>query len=146
MTDVTFTPFRAGHLGYLVPQAGQRRDHAVLLGSGAAELLESPLALTAWHRSACLGMAGLLPVHPHRAVAWMLLSELAGPHMLTISRKVKRVAALSPWRRIEVTVDATFVEGQRFARLLGAKLETPEPMRAYGTDGEDQYMYALVRD
>lgn len=143
---VEFTPFRAGHLEYLVPQPAQRREHAALLASGAADLLESYVALTAWHQSRCLGMAGCLPVHRYRAVVWMLLSEDAGPHILTISRKIKRVLAQAPWKRIEITVTATFENGQRFARLIGGKLETPEPMKLYGPDGDDQYMYAIVKD
>jgi hypothetical protein len=143
---ITFTPFRAGHLRYLTPQEAQRHEHAVLLGSGAADLLESAVALTAWDDYRCVGMAGLIPVHPHRALAWMLLSEGAAAHMLPIVRKIKRVVANAPWRRVELTVNANFEDGQRFARLLGAVLETPEPMRAYGPDGDDQFMYALVRD
>lgn len=143
---VEYTPFHAAHLEYLVVQPAQRADHAALVGSGAAHLLEGPHALTAWHRSRCLGMAGLIPVHPHRALAWMLLSEAAAPHMLTIGRKVKRMLALSPYRRVEITVAADFIDGQRFALLVGAQLETPRPMRAYGTDGGDEYMYAVVRD
>jgi hypothetical protein len=145
MSALEFTPFRAAHLTYLVPQEAQRRDHAALLGSGAAELMESPMALTAWHKSRCLGMAGLLQVHPHRALAWALLSDAAAPHMLAITRKVKRVVALSPWRRVEITVAADFIDGQRFARALGATLETPEPLKAYGVYGNDEYMYSIVR-
>lgn len=143
---VEFTPFRATHLQYLVPQAAQKHDHGALLASGAAELMEGPVALTAWRRNVCLGMAGLIPVHRHRALAWALLSEDAGAHMLTISRKVKRVLAVAPYRRVEITVNADFIDGQRFALLIGGALETPRPMRAYGPDGDDQYMYAVVRE
>jgi alkyl sulfatase BDS1-like metallo-beta-lactamase superfamily hydrolase len=91
-------------------------------------------------------MAGLIPVHTHRALAWMLLSGQAGEHMLTIGRKVKRVLAVAPYRRVEITVAADFIDGQRFALLVGATLETPKPMRAYGPDGNDEYMYAIVRE
>lgn len=143
---IEFTPFRAGHLEYLKPQSAQRNEHAYLVSSGGASLLEHPMALTAWHRSVCIGVAGCIPVRPHRAVAWAILSDDAGPYMLTIARKIRRVVAVGPYRRVEMTVAGEHEAGHRFARLLGAKRETPEPMRFYGADGGDEVMYALIRE
>jgi len=143
---IGFRPFKAGHLSYLKPQPAQRREHAVLVRSGAVELLESNVALSGWRGGTCLGAAGLIPVRAHRAVAWMILSEEIGPYMLPIVRKVRRVLSAVPYKRIELTVSADFEAGHHFAKLLGARCETPEPMRFYGADGGDEMMYAIIRE
>lgn len=144
---ITYTPFRAAHLQYLLPQPMQARDYSSLLAAGGAEVLENYVALTAWNaKGHCLGMAGCIPIRPHRAVGWMLLSRDAGPAMLSIARKVRRVFQTTPFKRIEISVSAKFPDGQRFARLIGAVIETPEPMRYYGAYEDDEYMYAMIKD
>lgn len=142
---IEFQPFKAGHLSFLTPQPAQRREHAQLVRSGAVELLESNVALSGWHGSTCVGAAGLIHVRPHKAVAWMILSDGIGPYMLPVVRKVRRVLSAVPYKRIELTVSADFQAGHHFARLLGAVCETPEPMNFYGADGGDEMMYAIIK-
>lgn len=141
-----FQPFKAGHLDYLSPQHQQRPEHAALVRSGEAHALEGGVSLSGWANSRCLGAAGLIHVRPHRAVAWMLLSEDVGPYMLAVAKKVRRVVQASPYLRIELTVADGFDAGQRFARLIGAVCETPEPMRFFGAEGRDERMYAILKE
>lgn len=143
---IEFQPFKAGHLSYLSPQKEQRREHAQLVRSGAVELLESNVALSGWADGKCVGAAGLIPVRPHRAVAWMILSDGIGPYMVPVVRKVRRVLIAVPYKRIELTVSSGFEAGHHFARLLGAVCETPEPMRFFGADGGDEMMYAIIKE
>lgn len=143
---ITFTPFRAGHLETMRPQSAQAHEHAALVMSGGASLLEDFIALSAWDGVTCIGCAGCIPIRPHRAVGWILLSDRAAPHMLAIARKVRRVFAASQYKRIEITVAASFDQGHRFARLVGARRETLEPMRFYGADGGDEVMYAMIKE
>lgn len=140
-----FEPFRSGHLRYLRPQPAQAGHHVALLRSGQAHQLEDFPSLSAWHGNRCLGVAGLIPVHPRRAMAWAILSEDLGPYMLSVTRKIQRVVKASGYARVEVHVTDGHDEGHKFARLLGARLETPEGMEGHGMNGEREYMYSIVR-
>lgn len=140
-----FLPFKAGHLTYLTPQSAQRREHALLLKSGAVEALEGGVSLSGWASNKCVGAAGLIHVRDHRAVAWMILSEDIGRCMLPVAKKIRRVLAQVPYQRIELTVADGFEEGKRFAELVGAVCETPEPMKFFGAEGRDEYMYAILK-
>lgn len=142
---IEFLPFRVGHLTYLKPQAAQRHDHAAMLREPHAAELERFVSLSAWAGHVCVGAAGVIPIRPHRAVAWLLLSDTAGDFMVPLVRKVRRTLALLPYKRIELTVAADFQQGHQFARLLGARCETPEPMKFYGADGGDEVMYAVLK-
>ena len=142
---ITYTPFRAAHLESLVPQAAQKAEYDAAMIAQDAYLLEGPMSLTAWQGVRCLGVAGLLPATRYRATAWLLLSDKAGASMLPITRKVRRVMALSPYKRIDLTVKEGFAAGHQFARLIGAKIETPEPMKWFGPNGESEIMYAWIR-
>lgn len=140
-----FEPFRSEHLRYLVPQSLQRHDHAILLNSQYAAVIDGNFGLSAWTGNTCIAAAGAVPIFPTRAVAWAILSNEAGPYMPWIVKKVRRTMSLLTYRRIEIAVRADFEDGNRFARLIGMKLETPEPMLAHGAHGEDEYMYAMVK-
>lgn len=142
---IEFTPFKAGHLRFLKPQPAQRSEHTAILQSGEAAALEGPMSLSGWADSRCVGAAGLIHVRPHRAVAWMILSADASEYMLPIVKKIRRVARAVPYKRIELTVADGFSEGERFARLLGAVCETPEPMRYFGANERHERMYALIK-
>lgn len=90
--------------------------------------------------------AGLLPQWEGRAIAWAALAWNAGPHLMRITREVRRVLAAAPFRRIETPVDAEFLAARRWIEMLGFRCETPEPMRGYGVNGRAAYLYALVKE
>lgn len=146
MAILTFLPYRAGHLRVLRPQEMQRADHAVLASPGNAEALEEGFGLSAWDGLRCVGVSGVLPIMPHRAIAWAVLSDEAAPSMMQIIRKVSGALDLLPYRRIEMTVREDFKAGHRFARAIGMTLETPKPMRGYGANGDDEMMYSRIRE
>lgn len=141
-----FRPFRAGHLEFFTPQPAQRGEYNALLRSGEVHALEGPMSLSGWVEHRCVGAAGLIHVRPHRAAAWMILSQSASRYMLPIVKKIKRVAEASPYKRIELTVAEGFEEGERFAALLGAVCETPDPMRYFGVGERHERMFALIKE
>lgn len=141
-----FRPFKAGHLAFIAPQPEQRAEHAALLGSRAVAELERGISLSGWVGCKCVGAAGLIHVTEYRAVAWAILSSDIGTGMLPVVRKVRRVISSAPYRRVEMTVASGFEDGMRFAKMIGARLETPEPMQFYGAGGRDEYMYAVIRE
>lgn len=133
------------HLQYIQVQDTQRFDQSAMLSTEYAEIATSHIALSAWVGNTCVGAAGIVPMFPHRLIAWALLGKTAGPHFPTIVRKIRHVLRDDPSPRIEMTVDVEFKAGHRLARLVGMKLETPEPLRKFGARGEDQMMYARIR-
>lgn len=86
-----------------------------------------------------LWCGGTIPAWPGRNEAWSYVSEGAGPVMTRITRETRRMLDNAPGRT-EITVDKTFTEGHRWARLLGFEVETPL-LRAYGPGGEDHVGY-----
>lgn len=140
-----FRPFYVQHLVFIAPQEEQKNLRSAMLSDEYAEALATGFALSAWDGVTCVAAAGVVPIFKHRAVAWALLSEDAGKHMLAITRKVRRTMDMLEYQRIEIAVHSTFEAGNRFARMIGMKLETPEPLRQHGAFGEDEYMYAKVK-
>lgn len=139
-----FRPCHGEHIKYLDVQSVQRKGYQMSLREDELEALTSGVSLSAWHNSRCVGAAGFVHFYRHRAVAWMLLSKDAAPHMLAIARKIRRVLDLDPTPRIEMTVDVEFKEGQRFAELIGMTRESGI-LRKHGMLGEDEIMYARIK-
>ena len=136
----------AEHLRFIEVQDAQKEEHAAMIATEYAEIACQDIALSAWLGNRCLGAAGVVPLFPHRFIAWSLVSRHIGGAMVDVTRKIRRVLADHPAKRIEMTVDVDFDAGHRWAILVGMKLETPEPLRAYGARGEDEMMYARIRD
>lgn len=140
-----FRSVKADHLKYLIPQDAQKTEHAIILTTEYADVIDRNPGMSAWHGSVCIAAAGVLPIFNHKAGAWALFSKEAGDYMLPIIRQIRRSIAVLPYRRIEFTVRADFEPGRNLARLIGMRLETPKPMIASGAQGEDEYLYALVK-
>lgn len=79
--------------------------------------------------------AGTIQVWPGRHTAWAYLGKNTGPHMVWITRQVKKQLAMVVGR-IELTVRSDFPMGQRWAEMLGFHVETP-CLVAYGPSQED---------
>lgn len=90
-----------------------------------------------------IACAGIVELHPHRGMAWALLSEQALREFKLIHRVVRDVVTAAPWRRIEMTVDAKHDRAMEWAKRLG--FEREGLMRAYAPDGRDCYLYAKVK-
>lgn len=143
---LTFRKMQADHLRYLIPQDEQRSDHAaILLNAEYNAVIDRSPGMSAWDGSVCIAAGGVLPIFNHKAGAWALFSADARRFMLPIIRQIRRGIAVLPYRRIEITVRADFEQGRTLARLIGMRLETPEPMIASGAMGEDEYLYAVVK-
>lgn len=139
---IQIVPFEPEHADAMDVQIAQRmtpEERQQAMGESFGD------AWTAMADGEPVACAGLVPVWFGRAYAWALLSESAGAHMVAITRAVRRALDMGEFRRVEMAVRAGFAEGERWARLLGFVLETPDPMRAYMPDGSDAYLYSRVR-
>jgi hypothetical protein len=106
-------------------------EDAILFGQApeAAEALsKSDLAWTGVAGGEPVACGGLLKHWPHRYMAWMLLPPQSGPHMVAVTRAVKRAMELVERpARIEMHVRQDFIPGHRFATLLGFEMESVNP-------------------
>lgn len=135
-----------GHLLYVAPQSGDIHNKNMYLTPEYAEILAAPdnYALSAWAGSKCVGGAGIIQVNKFRAIAWALVGRDARPYMRQITAKVKEVIWEHPSQRVEITVDAEFLEGHRWARMLGFTMEAPRMVK-HGILGNDETLYARIK-
>lgn len=145
MADVEFRKCLPGHLGSIRVQDIQKTEQVILLADEYAEIACKHPSFSMWVGNECLGAAGIVPLFPHRAMAWALLSRNIGGYLLHATRKTRQFLELSSIERIEMTVRADYAAGHRWARLLGMELETPEPLKKHGAHGEDEMLYARIK-
>lgn len=89
--------------------------------------------------------AGIITIWPGRHQCWALISATIGPAgMVRLTKAVLRMLRLKEGRT-EMMVASEFEEGHRWARVLGFKLETPEPMRQWFPEGGDASLYSRIQ-
>lgn len=86
--------------------------------------------------------AGIAPQWHGRSMAWAVLGEGSGPHMIAITRAVKSFLDSRPEERLEMQVKADFKPAHRWAKMLGFEWEGT--MRKY-CNGEDFDLYSRIR-
>lgn len=91
-----------------------------------------------------LFVGGIIPFWQGRGECWAMFNENVEKYMLQITRAVRRYFELSPYTRIESTVELGFNHGHRWNKLLGLKLEAPI-MEKYWPDGTDCSLYSRVK-
>lgn len=92
-----------------------------------------------------IGCAGVYPIGENNYQAWALLSEESGKYMKGFTRETKKFLDMFKADRVQTNVRADFEAGLKWMRLLGFKCETPEPMKKFGDDGMDYYLFARVK-
>lgn len=137
-------PFRASHLMRMVLQPAQEWMYSVV-GPDEAKSLEGPWAFSGLRDDGeVLICGGVLEYWKGRGLLWAFVSAAAGPHMLSITRGVRRFLAEAPHPRLEAAVEHSFPQGQTWARMLGMTLETPNA-RKFLENGADCAIYVRIR-
>lgn len=131
-------PFRFEHVDQIKGQPDQ-----VFMKPTEMVHLEGHQGFSGFVGDECMGCMGVVRIWPKRYHAWAYLSSSTGPYMLEITRKTRGFLKSLGDCRVEASVLADFDKGQRFARLVGMTLETPEPMRNY-IKGKSAYLYSWV--
>lgn len=140
------TAFRAEHLASLKLQEAQAYLSAeVSLPEHGRMIEQSGQAFTALAGDTVLACSGCAEIWAGRAVAWALISQGAGRHMLGIHRAVAGYLVAAPYRRIEAWVDEGFEPGMRWLEMLGFTRETPAPMRGFRPDGGGCFLFSKVK-
>jgi hypothetical protein len=138
-------PYKPEHLQRMSLQEAQAYLSAWVTPDMAKALGDGLVACSALEGDDVLGCAGIIPIWAGRAVAWAYLAPDIGTRFVQIHRAVKKVIEGCYVQRLEATADADFPAANRWLRMLGFQLETPEPMRAYTPAGTDCFLYARVR-
>lgn len=117
---------------------------ALELRSVATELMRHPsFSFMKDHKAvACGGMHPFL--WASRWNAWAFMLPESGPHMLKITRFVRKIIAENPVPRLEAHVVADFPQGFKFAHAIGLTLETPVAMKNWSPSGEDVFQFARI--
>lgn len=120
---IIFVPYEPAHLKDLVLQPPQAALAEYMRGEGYAEAVacggQTTTAFDAQGR--VLGIAGLLPQNPARAVAWALLADRPGGHLLAMTRRARAgiEQGLKTYDRIETFVDPEWPAAVLWVRALG---------------------------
>jgi hypothetical protein len=138
---IKVTPFRRWHLLWLMDEPAV--GGALPFDIEVAMTLEKHNSWTASDDGAPIACGGTIEQWKGRHQAWMFMTTRTAPHMLTITRAVKRQLAATPGR-VEMTVRADFPQGHRWARMLGFQREFPGVLKQYGPEGEDHVGYVRL--
>jgi len=123
----------------------RQSPEAKWLSNGVCQAMEQHgIGQTAFADDHVLGFAGIIPIWPGRAMAYAYITEYARNNkFIFVHRSVQRFLDDCYIKRIEMAVQCDFEQGNRWARMLGFKLEA-ERMEHYQPDGEDCALYARV--
>lgn len=93
-------------------------------------------------------IGGAMPMHSYMADGFFLLSESFPKHFRKnpkfFVKGIKRWIRNCPYKRIQTTVQKDFTEAEKFVKILG--LEKEGLLRKVLPNGEDAYLYSIVRD
>lgn len=133
MTERLVVPFRPWHYAWLANSGSATDRYTVKQIESVAAQLQSQNSWTGVIDGEPLVCAGTMKQWEGRHIAWAYLAQNTGPHMLWITREVKKALA-GIEGRIEFTVRADFAAGHRWAEVLGFEVETLL-MQGFGPDG-----------
>lgn len=137
-------PFEPDHLNRILLQPSQAIMQPIMSNPEyGPSLAKAGPAYSLVDGDAVFATAGLIKQWDHRAIAWALISEEAGPHFFMIHKAVRRALTFHNYRRVETSVSCDFEQGHRWARMLG--FEREGRMRAFTPDGRDCDLYARVQ-
>jgi hypothetical protein len=140
MTFPEFIDFRLEHLDQFEP--AERNGRAKQKQFGPLVAAHSS-AFTAIDSDGVLGCGGLVPIYPHRALAWTSVSHRASAPFFV--RFLIDYLDRQAIKRIETTVDTDDRLCHKWVRLLGFEPEGP-PMKFFNADGSSAQMYVRYRD
>ncbi|WP_395017728.1 hypothetical protein [Dongia sp.] len=120
MSRLLIVPYAPHHLHRLALQPHQEHLGVALREQGWAERVsDAGPCWTALGDQEPIACGGFQECWEGRAIAWAILGETAGRHMLALTRAVRRRLDRHPAKRIEAQALIGFVPAARWAGLLG---------------------------
>lgn len=139
MTSPDFIEFKLEHLWQFEPSERNGRAKQQQFGH---LLAQHSAAFTAVDAEGVIGCGGLLPIYPHRALAWTSVSRRASA--IFFVRFLREYLDRQTVRRVETVVDVDDKLCHKWVTLLGFVPEGP-PLQYYNADGSDAQMYVRYR-
>lgn len=140
--DPRVVPFKRHHYDWLRESNPTADGGAFAAPEGVLSQLERQNSWTGVIDGTPIACAGTIQQWPGRHTAWAYMGRNTGRHMVWITRAV--LANLATVKgRIELTARSDFALGQRWAEMLGFRVETP-CLEQYGPQGEDHVGYVRV--
>jgi hypothetical protein len=137
-------PFESEHL-FQIEMQPQQVYVGEFITPSLAKSLENEMAFSGIHEGKVLGCAGIVKMWDNRCLMWSYLGKDVGKHFYKVHKYAMRTLSIIPYDRVEATVDDGFEEGHRWIKMLGFKLETPNPMQKYNPNGSAAFLYSRVR-
>ena len=135
MTSPDFIDFKLEHLWQFEPSERNGRAKQHQFGH---LLAQHSAAFTAVDADGVVGCGGLLPIYPHRALAWTSVSRRASA--IFFVRFLREYLDRQTIRRVETVVDVDDKLCHKWVALLGFVPEGP-PLQYYNADGSAAQMY-----
>lgn len=112
------------------------------------QAVASPFAWAILDGEVVVALFGAIEFQPGIGTAWALLcDDMGSRRLLRLTRTIHDLARdhlEQFFRRVEFVVEAGYVEGAKWAEMLGFELEGY--MHHFGPDGSDFLLYARWRD
>jgi hypothetical protein len=134
MTHRIVVPFKPIHYEWLCASGPSSDAYTVAQIDAIAPQLMRENSWTGVVDGEPVVCAGTIKQWEGRHLAWAYLAQNTGPHMLWITREVRKALA-KVQGRLEFTVRADFPAGMKWAEMLGFEIETP-CLEAFGPQGE----------
>lgn len=135
--------FEVEHLELLEKQRG--KPYSFLNSDQRIFLASNGLSYSVISKSGRILMcAGIQKHWEHRGEGWAMFDLELKKEFIGVHRIVKRFLDVTPFRRVEATVEANFEPGHRWAKLLGFEMEAPR-LKNYFVNGADAVLYVRIR-
>lgn len=142
MTEIV--KLKPEHLEAIIQHESMKDVRSGITDSALSALAASKYAYAMLEDGQPVACAGIFEFWSGRGEAWAFIIE-GKPHLfLRLHRAVSAFLKDVPMRRIESTVRGSFLNGHRWAMMLGFECERYE-MKGYGPTGEGYSAYALVK-
>lgn len=122
-------------------QDNQYIEKEILEKWDCTELIKQP-CWSMEHNNHIIFIGGISKIHEKRYILWSFVSKHAGKKMLLITRKTKQIMNQYCDVRLETNVEENFVNGHRWAKLLGFKYECI--MECFSENGSNMAMYSII--
>lgn len=136
-------PLEAVDMKYLQSQGAMKGISEYLTDDKIEKLRETECYTLINSEKEIVACAGVIEYWPGRVEAWMFFHPKCKKDFLGIYKIIKKFLKTRRFRRVEATVNKDFVNGHRWVKAFGFKLEA-ETLKKYGLFGEDSSLYALV--
>ena len=133
------------HLMFILNHPSQALVRKFVKESDAISLQRHEYCFSILKNGSPIASIGLMKYWNGRYEAWAFIIPGHRSDFLYIHNCVKQFLKHAPCRRIEMTVEQSYPQGHRWAKLLGFKVEC-ERLESFGPQGGDHKLYVRIRE